>query len=841
MAKSTEQLLQELIDISKSKSSNGGASYSGGLTGAVGKINAVSDNSRDKELSFFNLRLKFNKEYQKILKDINDKEKLALKMQDEHEKFLLKKSQYDKAQLEYVRKAEELEKLKLNTQKLSGAEKKKNQKYILDEEKVLNRIIEQNKDVLEELEKQVEVEKELKDIEHDLGKLNRDKNEITKKTGKSTEVIKKASESLLDIGSKILMNALNQDSAMSKLSANYALSKSESGQLKLNIGAINAQTTLLGVNTEDLVKMQSSYTDSIGRSVLLTKDGMVAMAETAVATGLGVEGVANMAAEFENFNIGVVDSTKNIEQLMIGAKKAGVSSSVASKNFNENLKLANTYNFKDGVEGVRRMTIYSTQMKFTLADVAKIADKVSNPEGALETAASLQVLGGSFANMSDPITLLNQGVTDMEGLSKTYIKMLEGIVTVDKTTGEAIENGYDKIRMKAAATALGVNFDDAMTTARNLAKRKVIESQMQITPKIKGLSKENQDLITTLATKQNGQWGVNIKGKQTALVELSDKDIEALQPKDVQMLDVAQNTLGTMDLIKNSVEAMLTQVAGYVVPALNTISEYIAKIANLIFGKTNNDGKPNPTYGTESMKGTAGSMGVSAAAGGIGKYLLKNGLMGAAIKTMAGGAGLSGLVSAGFDLAEGNGIKHAAGVGAGSAIGSGIGGSIGGFLSTFTGGAAAPILIPLGMAAGSVIGESIARGLMNASEKANDLIIPKGGKPILLNDNDNVFAMKPGGAILNAIAPRANTRAEFNGPTPPSQLYSYQDNGGKIYHDFSGSIRLEMTGGGSSKIDASELIKNQQFVKEFTRIISNQNSRNKNGGKFSGSFGSDSI
>ena len=53
------------------------------------------------------------------------------------------------------------------------------------------------------------------------------------------------------------------------------------------------------------------------------------------------------------------------------------------------------------------------------------ADKVSTLQGAVETSASLQVLGGPFAQFSDPLGMLNEGLTDMESLFDRFQKMTQ--------------------------------------------------------------------------------------------------------------------------------------------------------------------------------------------------------------------------------------------------------------------------------------------------------------------------------------------------------------------------------------------------------------------------------
>jgi hypothetical protein len=203
----------------------------------------------------------------------------------------------------------------------------------------------------------------------------------------------------------------------------------------------------------------------------------------------------------------------------------------------------------------------------------------------------------------------------------------------------------------------------------------------------------------------------------------------------------------------------------------------------------------------------------------------------------------------------------------------------------------------VGTIMGAQIGSMIGTGLLgwlgskfggdSDTDSANDLIIPSnGGKPIFLNSKDDVFAMKPGGAIASAIMPRKNSNSSLGildgndsslsnigsidstlfaktssdpvGVVSPNQdvnnLYGgvsksqsgiYVGNGtsnigGTITHNIQGSISL-IGGNSSTKISASELIKDQQFVRELTRIIGGQTNRDKNGGRYSGPLTNDSF
>jgi len=796
-----------------------------------GTTSKTDVNSAQKMSKLLTKKLQDNQKYLDILTKIEKNSQANLKLGTENEKL-------DKQKLIYIKKQGELEQLRdAKAASMTKSQLVAHGKMIKTAEDDYKREAEKYK----LLEKEIKLEEEkaqiIKDAGVDEAKAIKKEEELEKgrqKRKESADNIRKATgKFLLKQASDALDIMLDSDSAISKLSANYSLSKNESGELKKNIGEIAWRTQLIGVGTGDLVKLQTSYTDQMGRSVMLGKENMVSMANTSVALGLGVEATGQMAADMNLFGSGVADSMDTLQSMVDLSKKSGVSASVAAKNFEGNLKLANTYNFKNGVDGVKEMTVYATQMGIKLESVAAFADKISTPEGALKTAASLQVLGGSFSQMADPLKLMNQGITDMGGLTETYSKMLDGVISIDKATGKMNENGYEKIRIKAAAEAAGISFDDMMTAARTKAQRGAIQHDVSLNTNIK--TEDQKNLLATLATFEKGKgYSVNVNGTQKSITTLDSKDLAYLKPEPQHIADIAENTLGIKEIIDNGIKSLLTAIVGQLLPAVNLVAKYILDAFHYLM--------PTVENGAKGISNVANSSGGGKVLGDVGQMFGKNAAR-SGIKSLAN-LGLEtgaraipfagGLVDAGFAV---NDMFHNHWRSAGMNIAAG----------------AANFIPGVGPVAGLAInaantGMDIHDSLHPESrwETGNDVLIPSGGgRPIKLDTKDDVYAMKPGGAIQQSIMPRNETSSIFTGVSPScnNNSSSGSNNSSNNNHkvDLSGAITLNMAGGGSSRVDASELMRNPQFVREMSRIISQINNRDDNGGGYSGPLGPDSF
>ena len=855
-AANQEQLLEKILkqlqsmDVNSSNNAKSKASSLGDTNKSKGYISNMVENNVKKSKEYLEIQKKILREEDKMvkLKSKSGKEetisdrlarnllKIETLKRAGHDKMVKQIEKENKALLQQERRQNKIKKLQEEQGKLQEKELKRNKLLIK-----LGDSAENIRDTYKKLSNSAPI----------VGATNLIKGQLNELTG--------LNGGILGFLEQTLSNLWEQDSVISKLSANYALSRKETNQLKINITKAAIQTSLIGVKTVDLVKMQQAYTDEIGRSVQLTEAGFVGLSEMGVATGLGIEGAAQMAASMEEFGFGAERSVDLIEKLMLRSKSVGVSNSVSATKFKENLKIANSYTFKNGLKGVLDMTAYSTRFRINMQSISSFADKISNPEGAIQTAASLQVLGGAFANLADPMNLLNQGITDMEGLTKTYSNMLDGIAQIDKKTGEISINGYDRLRLKAAAEAMNINFDEMMSTARTKAKYNAIESTFKLNPIINTSDEETKQIIASLAQYEEGKgFQINIGGKAVQLSKLSKEDINALQPKDdsLNLKTVAENTLGISDIIKNVIAASMQRLVNELMPSLIHATDYlvniVSSIENYITGKNSIGGSLPNSIGYKSALIGGGYGGMKLGVNALSSMSKEAGYLSNLGKGIGVGAKMGSrvpiigsLLSGGAEYLESGSIARS--------IGSGVGAGLGGWGGAAAGAALGTAIIPvpvvgtvigglLGGLGGGLAGESIGKEIGGLFENANDVIIPKNGRPIKLNSQDDVFAMKQGGAIQEAIKPSLDVRKTFGGVIPSfigSNGLRGQGNG-KLELSISGSINL-VGGNNSTKISANELIKDKNFLRELTRMIGNQMNRDKNGGKFQGGLNNNSF
>lgn len=335
---------------------------------------------------------------------------------------------------------------------------------------------------------------------------------------------------------------------MSQKTADTYLSNTVSWAAKNNIGI------LFNKSTDELIKLQGKYSEVLGRNVQLTNEQKLDM--LAMEKFLGEDGMIDIANNLENFGLGMSDSAEFIKETLDEATKTGVAASKLTKTIRENIKMAQNYTFKNGLEGLSNMAKKAVELKTDMSLVNSFLEKVSTVEGAITTGANLQVLGGSYAIGSDPLSMMYESLNDVEGLFDRVVNMASGKVFYNNESGNFEMAAIDRYLMKQAATTMGVDPAKMIDVAFRKASLDKIEGEAKSNAKIAN-DEDMIELVKNIATYDKGRAVVNINGKDKAVSDLTSEDkaqLEAMQRTDSQNLQDMAISLRSMNEILGGTE-----------------------------------------------------------------------------------------------------------------------------------------------------------------------------------------------------------------------------------------------------------------------------------------------
>jgi len=463
-----------------------------------------------------------------------------------------------------------------------------------------------NQELLDIIKKQTEERKERQKKEDEINETEKERARLEKEEAKRLEKSKKEwddqekkrtdrNNSLLQVGKSIwnvvsgfVKNYAEQDDKLSKINSQFGFGKEQLGQWKEQMYATASQTAVIGGSLQDILELQSKYTSAIGRTSLISRDAMMNMVAISKIMGSN-EAAVQFASSMDDMGASISSVGDYMNKVTGDALKNGVDIQKTAQTVQQNLNLANRYTFKDGITGLSRMAAYSVTTKLNLQEVGKAADKLGTLEGAITASAKLNVLGGSFASGSNPIDMLYQATSDFEGLGKRLQDMFSKNMYLNRQTGVYEASPADKMRMKAAAQELGVDFDEmwktsVQTNIRNLLKDTGLLGQM----KKVGLNESDEDWMLSKARVRtnketgkdeavvnvaasaedvkSGKYGKDIQEGQIiekAIGELDTKQVQQLRPQEQNIIEIAQTTRGIGDDIRDIREVIYNKLFGW--------------------------------------------------------------------------------------------------------------------------------------------------------------------------------------------------------------------------------------------------------------------------------------
>jgi len=320
------------------------------------------------------------------------------------------------------------------------------------------------------------------------------------------------------------------DKAIKQSALSMGVLSKEAVGFRTNLKNAAKETTMMGVNLKGLAELQSSYSENLGRTVVLSQKGLEGMAAMSKMTGLGAEGTAQMAADMDVQGLSAERTASFVEETLNSSHKMGVNATKVMKNIGSGIKLMDKYHFKEGTKGLAKMAQLVTKLGVDMNSVSGMADKLWNIEGAVEMSAQLNVMGGAWAAMSDPFHLMYMARNDMKGLTEEIANASQESISFNKATGEFDMTAEGMHRLKIIAEQTGVAYEDLVTMGKNMAKFNKIKGQVGFSI---GGSEEDKAMLEYISSKstmdKNGKGEIMINGQPKLLSQLTAADKSVIQ------------------------------------------------------------------------------------------------------------------------------------------------------------------------------------------------------------------------------------------------------------------------------------------------------------------------
>jgi hypothetical protein len=381
---------------------------------------------------------------------------------------------------------------------------------------------------------------------------------------------------------QINIDFTQQSDLLTEINTKTGLTGRLSKEFRKEITETTVNAERLGISFEEVAGAMSKILVDAGRFKIMSSE---TMDKVVLMSKVGFDNMTDAAAavsEFQKVSMGASDAMEVVDKTVTSSLQLGLNAKVTTKDIGTNLAKLNTYGFKEGVDGLRKMVQQAQSLKLDLNESFKLADKVMDPTSALSLSANLQVIGGALGDFNDPIKLMWMATNNVEGLQDALVGSLESLTSFDEKSGTFKIVGADLRRARAMADEFGMSLQDASNLAIQAAQRTSAATDLMST----GLVFEDEDdkeFLTNLAQMKGGKMVIEIPGDLQ----------ESLGKQDIALGEMTSDQKNQLLLFREDFKKMsATDIAEEqvnVIKNMNRNLTFLAAKARVGMGKLGND------------------------------------------------------------------------------------------------------------------------------------------------------------------------------------------------------------------------------------------------------------
>ena len=357
----------------------------------------------------------------------------------------------------------------------------------------------------------------------------------------------------------IIKELFSFDEAAQRVAKSFGVAKEFSRDIKFSLAEARKEVALMGGSFEDIVKIQLDSNLALGRNVILQSDTIEKLFATTKVTG---QNAKDLVTNFKDVGISASQVVSQMGKVVDTARGSGVNAQIVSAKVVSNLESLNRYNFQGGVDGLAKMAAQATGLRIDMKSTLDFAEKVFDPEGAIETAAALQRLGVTQSDLLDPLRLLDLSQNDPAELQNQLVQMTKQFVRLNEVGNFEIAPGA-KRQLREISKELGISYQELTKMAIGSSE---LEAKLNKIKFPNTFTEEQKTMIANMAEMgAGGDYILKVKGEDLKLDEAiqklsSDETLlkdfmKAQEPIDMEQLAKGQlDTLSTISATLKSIE-----------------------------------------------------------------------------------------------------------------------------------------------------------------------------------------------------------------------------------------------------------------------------------------------
>lgn len=328
----------------------------------------------------------------------------------------------------------------------------------------------------------------------------------------------------------------------------------------------------LGGDIGDVADIIGKVAAESRRNVIANTEDVEKLYAAQKVLGVGAE---TLTKSFLDVGRGIETISDSLEESVQYIQSIGGNAKAVMGDVVNNMAQMNRYQFEGGVLGLTKMAAQASMLRFDMGETFRLAERVLDPEGAVETAAAFQRLGVASGALADPFALMNASINDPGALQDSLADVAKQFTYFDEKTKTFKINPQGVLTLKELQKQTGVSSEEMSKLGLAAA-----EADMRISAiGAAGLNIKEEDkqyLANIAKMGEGGEYEVKLRDEsgieQTRkLSEITQSEFDKLIKEQREgpktMEDIARSQMKTSDIIQSDVAAIRAKIVGGAVSA----------------------------------------------------------------------------------------------------------------------------------------------------------------------------------------------------------------------------------------------------------------------------------
>lgn len=380
-----------------------------------------------------------------------------------------------------------------------------------------------------------------------------------------------------------------------EMTAAFASSRARVGEMMTAVSEAAPRMKRLGADFQTTTQAMVDIANATKKQTLASGDSVAKLYATSQVLG---DSVGSIVEKFTDVGIqfGVIGG--ELEKSVSTVSDLGLNTKEVMSQVVSNSSKLNEFNFEGGVQGMTKMAARASMLRVDMSATLDFADKMMNPEAAINMASAFQRLGVSAGVLADPFALMNASINDPGALQDSLANVAKQFTYFDDKSKTFKINPRGILTLKEMEKEAGLA--GGTLTKMGLAAAETDKRISQISPTLKFKDDSDKQFLSNLSEMNaSGEYVVKIRDASgvDATKKLSDvtqeefdKLIKEQKEAPKSMEDIARAGMKSSNVIANDVGAIKDAVVRGLVSTsiVKDNMESIRKLSTVPFGAASN-------------------------------------------------------------------------------------------------------------------------------------------------------------------------------------------------------------------------------------------------------------